>query len=120
MLNDIANRFDIEKLVNRFYDQVQVDALLSPVFSHVDWPKHLPVMYNFWSSMIFGEQSYTGNPFEKHIHLHIGGEHFAQWLKLFTGTVDENFAGSNAEEIKERARTIAGIFQHKMGLLPKP
>ena len=120
MLTDLTNRSDIEKLVNRFYDQVRADGLLAPVFSHVDWPKHLPVMYNFWSSMLLGEQSYTGNPFEKHIHLPIGREHFTQWLNLFTGTVDQNFSGSNAEEIKDRARNIAGIFQHKLGLLQKP
>ena len=117
MLADILNRNDIEKLVDRFYEQVQANSLLAPVFSHVDWPKHLPVMYNFWSSMLFGELTYRGNPFEKHIHLNIGAEHFEQWLKLFTETVDQHFTGSNAEEIKQRAHSIAGIFQHKLGLI---
>lgn len=117
MLPDISNRNDIEKLVDRFYEQVQADTLLAPVFSHVDWPRHLPVMYSFWASMMFGEQTYTGNPFAKHIHLRIGTEHFDQWLRLFTETVDQHFAGLNAEEIKQRARSIAGIFQHKLGLL---
>jgi len=119
MLPDITNRKDIEKLVDRFYEQVQANTLLAPVFSHVDWPKHLPVMYSFWSSMLLGELTYRGNPFEKHIHLNIGAEHFAQWLKLFTETVDRHFAGSNAEEIKQRAQSIAGIFQHKLGLTQK-
>jgi hypothetical protein len=32
-------------------------------------------------------------------------------------TVDENFAGEKADEVKMRARSIAGIFQVKMGLL---
>jgi hemoglobin len=120
MLPDINNKIDIETLVNRFYEQVQADELLAPVFSHVDWPNHLPVMYSFWSSMLFGDLTYRGNPFEKHINLNIGTEHFAQWLKLFTNTVDRNFSGSNADEIKQRAQSIAGIFQHKLGLLSKP
>lgn len=119
MLTDIADRKDIEKLVDKFYEQVQGNTLLAPVFSHIDWPKHLPVMYNFWSSMIFGEQTYRGNPFEKHVQLPIDKEHFTQWLKLFTETVDHNFAGSNAEQIKDRAKHIASVFQYKMGLLPK-
>ena len=117
MLPDISNRKDIEKLIDRFYEQVQANSLLAPVFSHVDWPKHLPVMYNFWSSMTFGEQTYTGNPFTRHVHLAIGTEHFDQWLTLFTQTVDLHFEGSNAREIKQRAESIAGIFQHKLGLL---
>lgn len=76
-------------------------------------------MYSFWSSMLFGEMTYRGNPFEKHLHLNIGTEHFEQWLILFRETVDVHFAGSNAEEIKQRAESIAGIFQHKLGLLEK-
>jgi hemoglobin len=119
MITDIVDRQDIETLVDRFYERVQANTLLAPVFSHVDWPKHLPVMYNFWSSMLLGELSYRGNPFEKHIHLNIGPEHFEQWLKLFRETVDQHFVGSNAEEIKQRAESIAGIFQHKLGLIPK-
>lgn len=114
---EINSRSDIELLVNRFYEQVKQDPLLAPVFSHLDWQHHLPIMYNFWSSMMFGEQSYRGNPFEKHINLPIGKEHFDQWLKLFKETVDLNFTGSNADEIKVRAQNIAGVFQHKMGIL---
>ena len=56
MKNDILTREDIKLLVDRFYDKVQSDPLLGPVFSHVDWPHHLPIMYNFWSSMLLGDQ----------------------------------------------------------------
>ena len=119
MLPDIATRTDIKKLVDTFYEKVQADALLAPAFSHVDWPKHLPVMYNFWSSMMLGEQSYNGNPFQKHLPLKIGAEHFSQWLVLFLETVDQNFSGPKADEIKARAQNIAGVFQYKMGIAPK-
>ena len=67
--------------------------------------------------MILGEQSYQGNPFQKHMNLPIGQKHFSRWLALFVGTVDENFKGEQAEEIKTRANQIAGLFQYKMGLL---
>lgn len=115
--NDIVTRKDIEILVNRFYERVQANPLLAPRFSHVDWPAHLPVMYNFWSSMMLGDQSYLGNPFQKHRDLPIGREHFEAWLKLFIQTVDENFHGNKADEIKNRAQSIALVFQHKMNLL---
>jgi hemoglobin len=114
---DIIQRSDIELLVNKFYDKVKGDSLLGPVFSHVDWPKHLPVMYQFWSSMILGEQSYRGNPFQKHMHLPIGTGHFDRWLSLFLATVDETFSGEKAEEIKQRASSIATLFQHRLDLL---
>lgn len=117
MKKDIESRADIEVLVNQFYNKVNQDILLAPVFSHVDWQHHLPIMYNFWSSMLLGDQSYQGNPFQKHIHLAIDSRHFIQWLTLFTETVDKNFAGFKADEVKSRARNIAGVFQHKMGLL---
>lgn len=113
---DIVTRQDIEKLVNRFYDKVREDSLLGPVFAHLDWPKHLPVMYQFWSSMILGEQSYRGNPFQKHVDLPIKAQHFSQWLALFTATVDEIFVGEKADEIKQRAQNIAALFQHRMNL----
>lgn len=114
---DIVSRKDLMLLVDSFYNKVNRDELLAPVFSHVNWPKHLPIMYDFWCSMLLGEQSYRGNPFQKHLHLPIDASHFRQWLNLFVATVDEHFEGEKADEIKLRAHSIAGIFQHKMGLI---
>ena len=117
MKNDITNRDDIKTLVDNFYDKVKVDELIGPVFSHVDWAHHLPIMYNFWSSMLLGDQSYRGNPFQKHLPLPLQTQHFDRWLKLFRETVDEYFEGNKAEEVKSRAVSIAGIFQSRMGLI---
>ena len=116
-LPDIITRKDVELLVNRFYEKVNADPLLAPHFSHVNWEKHLPVMYSFWSSMMLDEQSYRGNPFQKHASLPIEREHFAIWLHLFHETVDEHFQGEKAAEIKERAQNIALVFQYRMKLL---
>jgi hemoglobin len=116
-LNDITTRNDIELLVDRFYDQVRTNEILASFFRDVNWPAHLPIMYSFWSSAILGEQSYRGNPFQKHLPLAIGKEHFTEWLRLFKKTVDDNFAGENADQIKSRAEGIAGVFQYKMNLL---
>lgn len=116
-IKDITSRDDIKVLVDSFYQKVNSDELLAPIFSHVDWPKHLPIMYNFWSSMLLGDQSYMGNPFQKHVHLAIDAAHFNTWFELFTQTVDEHFAGPKADEAKSRAQSIAGVWQHKLGLL---
>ncbi|QOI95958.1 MAG: group III truncated hemoglobin [Flammeovirgaceae bacterium] len=115
--NDIKTRTDVKLLVDSFYEKVKADELLAPVFAHVNWPHHLPVMYNFWSSVLFGDLTYSGNPLTKHLPLKIRPEHFTRWLELFTKTVDEHFEGSNAKEAKSRANSVAQLFQYKMGLL---
>lgn len=115
-MKEIVDRADVELLVNRFYDKVRVDELLGPVFANIHWPEHLPTMYNFWSSMLLGDQSYRNSPFAKHVALNIGAMHFERWLQLFSETVDENFKGERAEEVKARAHSIAAVWQHKLSI----
>lgn len=117
---DIENIDDIIVLVDRFYDKVNADPLLSPVFNEiakVNWEEHLPVMYSFWSAVLFDTNTYKGQPFTSHIDLPIDTEHFQRWLELFKQTVDENFEGEKAREAKEKAESIAMIFQTKLGLI---
>lgn len=118
-MNDIRTRSDVERMVFTFYELVKADKLLAPFFENVYWPHHLPVMYNFWSSALLGDMSYSGSPLTKHMHLAIDKTHFDQWLKLFIENMDAQFAGPVANEAKTRAQTIANVFQHKMGLLEK-
>ena len=114
---DIQSRADIEKLVNQFYAKVQVDGLLGPVFSHVDWPHHLPLMCDFWSLTLLSEPGYRNNMVQKHLGLPIKPEHFSQWLLLFNGAVDELFSGEKAEEAKSRAYSMSVVIQVKLGLV---
>ena len=89
-LPDITTEADVKHLVDAFYDKVNQDALLSPVFNdhaRVDWDKHLPVMYRFWSSIILGTASYEGQPFPKHAFLPVDQSHFSQCLLLFYNTI---------------------------------
>jgi hemoglobin len=117
MQKQITSRQDIERLVSEFYSKVRKDELLAPVFAHVDWEHHTPLIVNFWSSILLGDQSYQGNPFRKHINLPIDGGHFERWLALFKQTLEENFEGEIAREAMIRANTIAQMFQFRLGLL---
>jgi hemoglobin len=124
---DITTEEHIKTLVDTFYAHVTQDELLEPVFNEVagvDWEHHLPKMYAFWSTVLFGSMAYKGQPFPKHLALPIDRAHFARWIALFTQTIDELFAGEMAEQAKQKAASIANIFQMKMGLwatpLPKP
>lgn len=113
---ELNSKMEVEIMVDRFYEKVKQDELLSPLFAHVDWPKHLPIMYNFWASMLLGDRSYSGNPFQKHVPLPLKAIHFDRWLLLFNKTIDENFTGEKAEEVKARAQNIAAVFQYRLNL----
>ncbi|QNF33626.1 group III truncated hemoglobin [Adhaeribacter swui] len=119
-LVDITTEDDIKTLVDRFYEKVNQDAMLSPIFNDfakVDWEKHLPKMYQFWSSILLGTFTYAGQPFPKHAFLPVNPTHFAQWLHLFYQTVNENFSGPIADEAKIRAANIARIFSNKIEII---
>lgn len=118
---DIQTTADIRTLVDRFYEKVNRDELLAPVFNEaaqVDWPSHLATLYTFWDTLLFGSGTYQGAPFPKHAVLQVNKAHFDRWLELFLATVDENFSGPKAEEAKGRALSIADTFARRMGLLP--
>jgi len=115
---DIATRTDLEGLVNTFYDCVRADEILGPIFddvAHTDWDRHLPKMYDFWETVVFGASGFRGNPLAVHRELArrvpLGGREFERWLSLFHQSVDTLFSGPRAEETKVRASRIAGVMQ---------
>ena len=115
---DIANKQDLEIIVNHFYEKVKQDDLIAIMFEHVNWDTHLPLMYDFWDNVLFYTGNYTGNPMAKHMmandRFQMTKNHFERWLMLFDKTVDELFSGKNAALLKERARSIATIMQIKI------
>ena len=118
---DIQTRADVELLVNRFYEKVKADATIGYIFIDlvdVNWETHLPIMYDFWESVIFFTGAYNGNPMITHRKLHqiahLTAEHFKVWLILFTSTVDEMFTGDKAELAKQRAMSMATVMQLKI------
>lgn len=116
---DIATEQDIKVLVDSFYQKVNVDELLSPIFNdlaQVNWEAHLPTMYKFWGSLLLRNNTYQGQPWPKHAVLPVNTAHFSRWLELFKQTVDEHFAGPKAVEIKNIAASIADTFQNRMQL----
>lgn len=119
-LPDIATEEDIKTLVDSFYDKVNADELLSPIFNNVakvEWEHHLPTMYKFWSSILLRTNTYRGAPWPKHAVLPVSGEHFSRWLALFKQTVDEHFSGPKATEAKNTGASIADTFQNRLQLL---
>lgn len=113
---EIQSINEITLLVNRFYEKVQQDDLLGPIFEKViddNWEPHLEKMYRFWETVLLNNHTYHGSPFAPHAKLPIGADHFDRWLKLFLETIDENFTGEKAKEAKWRAGKMAEMFQYK-------
>jgi hemoglobin len=122
---DLAGRAEIELLVNTFYDKVRRDDVLGFIFDQVartDWTTHLPKMYNFWETVIFGAGSFTGNPLAAHARLvpltKMGRAQFDRWLALFKSTVDELFEGPKAEHIKNAADDMANVIHARINGVP--
>jgi len=121
MKSDINDRVDIINLVDAFYKKVQNNKLIGPVFTDiakVDWVHHLPKMYDFWETILFGKAIYKGNPMLTHIALNqkakLQTEEFETWKGIFFSTVDELFEGENAEIIKQKAQSIADLMDFKV------
>ncbi|MFZ1497953.1 MAG: group III truncated hemoglobin [Saprospiraceae bacterium] len=120
-MNDIKSRKDIETLVNSFYLKVRNNEIIGFIFddvAHVDWEHHLPRMYDFWETTLFGKAVYKGNPIIKHILLSkktpMDALHFDTWLALWKQTVDENFIGETANEAKQKAQNISALMLYKI------
>lgn len=112
-LPELKNREDLKILLDQFYEKVKLDTLIGPIFNEkaqVNWNEHLPKIYDFWDALLFGAENYRGRPFPPHIPLDLKVEHFERWLQLFFETVDENFQGLKANEIKHRALNIGKNF----------
>lgn len=121
MKKDIHNREDIILLVDTFYKNVALNQKIGPIFTDVakvDWSHHLPKMYDFWESILFGKAIYKGNPMLTHFELNeqtpLQTEAFETWKNLFFQTVDDLFAGANADLIKQKAQSIADLMHFKI------
>lgn len=116
-LQDISNIEDIKLLVNTFYEKVQNDDLIGPIFNEKmsgRWPEHLEKMYRFWQTLLLEEHTYSGSPFPPHKHLPVDETHFDRWMEIFTKTVNSLFVGKLAEEAKVRAANMAYMFNYKI------
>lgn len=118
---DIADREDIVWLVAEFYRRVFADGLLGPVFvdiARVDLSVHLPVMCDFWATVLLRAGLYHRNALRPHVALNAEVEltpaHFTRWLALWTAVVDERHSGERAELAKIQATRIAGSISRRL------
>jgi len=118
---DIQNAEDIKHLLDTFYAKVLKDDVIGYIFTDVaqiSLEIHMPVLYAFWETILFGVANYRGNPILKHIELNkkepLTDLHFERWISLFFETIDELFEGKTADLAKEKAKAMRFLMQHKI------
>jgi len=124
MKKDITSRKDLQLLVTCFYEKLLNDKSISYLFTDmakINLEHHLPVLVDFWDSILFQSDTYQKNAMQPHLQLHqkspLEKHHFETWLRYFKESVDELFTGDNAFIIKERATSIATVMQIKISQL---
>src|SRR6476661_10607613 len=115
-MHDIENRQDIDALMRRFYESAIADETIGYIFTDfakLDLEHHLPIIGDFWETMLFQTGSYAEhgrNPLQVHAALNEKVEllprHFRRWLEIFNRSVEEMFAGERADLLKMRAAAI--------------
>jgi hemoglobin len=118
---DLRDRGDVEALVREFYRRAFAYRLLGPVLidiARMDLPAHLPIICDFWETVLFRAGTYRRNAFTVHVNLHrragLTSAHFARWLALWTQTVDDLYAGAAADRAKVQAARIADSIHRRL------
>lgn len=107
---------EISNLVDRFYAKVRLDPVIGPIFNAAieDWPAHLSILKDFWSTVLLTNPRYKGDPLSKHLELPIEPQHFERWLQLFEETAHEVMPAEHASIVIIKSHRIAGNFQRVM------
>jgi hemoglobin len=121
MKGDIENRRDLVDLLESFYQKAFRDDLIGHFFTEViplQLDVHIPVIADFWESVLFQTRGYRKNVMQVHEDIHsisrIEKAHLDRWLTLFCTTIDEMFEGEKALLMKQRARSIATLMDIKL------
>jgi len=118
---DLASRDDVNTLLSRFYSRVLVDEVLAEPFTRVrakGLDAHLPVMCDFWETVLFAAGRYHGSALTAHRTVHdqhqLSARHFVRWLSLWHETVDANHSGPVATRAKVQANRIAWAMHRRL------
>ena len=79
--------------------------------------QHFETLADFWEQALFLKGGYRNNMFQKHLDVHqkapFTSEHFQTWLQHLHATIDENFEGDSAEQMKTMSQSMATVMQIK-------
>lgn len=118
---DLDSRTEIHNLVVHFYREIAFDPILDPIFeevAEVDWAIHMPRLTNYWCRVLLGENSYDGMLLAAHQHVHrleaFEPVLFDRWYELWVDSIEEHWAGPNAEKAKSHAAHIMTFLARRL------
>ncbi|WP_135081346.1 group III truncated hemoglobin [Terasakiella sp. SH-1] len=116
------NADTLRVMLNAFYDEVQKDELIGPIFikkigtTEEDWAPHMDRVVKFWCSVLLNTKEYGGGFMIKHAALpKLEMEHFKRWMEIFMRTVPEHFETSQSVEITIKAQTLLKNLHQQYG-----
>jgi len=121
-MNDIQTREDIILIMRKFYDKLLADDSISYFFTrttnvsnHLE--EHFETLATFWEQALFLKGGYKNNMFQKHLDVHekspFETQHYKTWLEHLHTTIDEDFKGEYAEQMKTMSQSMATVLQIK-------
>lgn len=124
MKPDISSRKDLKFIITKFYELLLVDKKMIPFFEDIvaqnHLEEHLEIITDFWNDILFDTTTYKNNTMQKHLDkntfVKFETAHFTIWTSYLFETIDANFDGTIAHNMKNRARSIGTVMQLKMGL----
>lgn len=124
MKQDITSRKDIHFIITGFYEKLTSDEKMLPFFDEIvqsnHLEEHIETITDFWQDILLYTSNYSNNVLKKHLDFHkkkaFKKAHFTTWLMYLLETIDANFDGQNAQNMKDRAASIAMVMQVKLNL----
>lgn len=124
MKKDISSRKDIKLIITSFYDKLLSDKIMFPFFEDIvaqnHLEAHLEIITDFWNDILFDTNTYSNNVMQKHLDknsfIAFEKEHFAIWVSYLFDTINVNFEGEKASNMKNRATSISTVMQLKMNI----
>jgi hemoglobin len=122
-MKDIETREDILLSVIKFYELLLADDRINFFFTKITsidkyLEEHLETLATFWEQSLFLKGGYSNNMFQIHKNAHekspLKKEHFDIWLTHLNRSIDANFEGKYAEQMKTQALSMATILQIKI------
>lgn len=122
-MKDIETREDILLIVRKFYELLLADDRISFFFTKITsidkhLEEHLETLSTFWEQSLFLKGGYSNNMFQIHKNVHekspLKKEHYDIWLSHLNTSIDENFEGKHAEQMKTQALSMATVLQIKL------
>tara|TARA_R110002124_G_scaffold55559_1_gene156986 strand:+ start:974 stop:1354 length:381 start_codon:yes stop_codon:yes gene_type:complete len=124
MKKDISSREDIHFIITEFYKKLISDSEMLPFFEKIvqqnHLEKHIDIITDFWQDILLYTNTYNNNVLQKHLDFNkkvrFKKEHFTKWLGYLTTTINASFEGQVAQNMKDRANSIAMVMQVKFKL----